>query len=158
MSPPDPFAEEDRALNRSKLHYQQRYQHLLKEGRRQEAEEVMQEGEAYYPDLHCLAEWRRYTAEGDLAAAEQAIRTAVEIHPDSVDTRMDLVETLVQRENYSGAVEQCRKVLELDPTHGPAWLCIGDCSKQQGDLPQAIVIRKRRTRLAGANASGVTSG
>jgi tetratricopeptide (TPR) repeat protein len=135
---PDPFQEEVLALMSGKQARLSRLQTLHRQGRAAEARELARQLEKEYPDVYWLVEGRGQMGRGDLAAAEQALRKAVELAPGSVEARLDLGAVLFERRNYPAAADCFRKVTELEPGHGPAYLRLGRCLAAQGDRAGAL--------------------
>jgi tetratricopeptide (TPR) repeat protein len=135
---PDPFQEEVLDLMIGKQARLSRLQTLHRQGRAAEARELARQLEKDYPDVYWLVEGRGLMARGDFAAAEHALRKAVELAPDSVDARFDLGGVLFELRKYPAAADSFRKVTELEPGHGPAYLRLGRCLTGQGDRAGAL--------------------
>ncbi|HET6576641.1 MAG TPA: tetratricopeptide repeat protein [Fimbriiglobus sp.] len=135
---PDPFQEEVLSLMSGKQARLARLQTLHRQGRDAEARELARQLETDYPDVYWLVEGRGRMTRGDFAAAEHALRKAVELAPESVDARFDLGTVLYERRNYPAAADCFRKVTELEPRHGPAYLRLGRCLEGQGERAAAL--------------------
>jgi len=135
---PDPFLEEVVSLMIGKHARLSRLQTLHLQGREAEARELAAQVEKDYPDVYWLVEGREQTRHGNLLAAEQALRKAVELAPDSVDAWFDLGTVLVQLRDLAGAADAYRKATELEPAYGPAYLQLGRCLDGQGDRAGAL--------------------
>jgi tetratricopeptide (TPR) repeat protein len=135
---PDPFQEEVLDLMIGKQARLARLQTLHRQGRSAEARELARQLEKEYPDVYWLVEGRGLMTRGDFAAAEQALRKAVESAPGSVEAHFDLGTVLFEQRNYAAAADSFRKVTELEPGHGPAHLRLGRCLLGQGDRAEAL--------------------
>jgi tetratricopeptide (TPR) repeat protein len=135
---PDPFVEETRSLMIGKQARLNRLKTLHRQGRLAEAREVARQLEDDYPDVYWLVEGREQIAKGRFAAAEQALRKALQLAPDSVDAHLDLGAVLFKQNNYRAAAECFRKATKLEPGYGPAWQSLGRCWMRQGNRPEAI--------------------
>ena len=135
---PDPFQEEVLALMIGKQARLARLQTLHRQGRAAEARELARQLENDYPDVYWLVEGRGQMTRGNFAAAERALRKAVELAPESVDARFDLGTVLFEQRNYPAAADCFRKVTELEPGYGPAYLRLGRCLVGQGDRAEAL--------------------
>src|SRR5262249_8486936 len=87
---PDPFLEEVQARMAGKQARLARLQTLHQQGREAEARALARQLEDDYPDVYWLVEGRGWMAKGDFAAAEKALRKAVQFDPESVDAHFDL--------------------------------------------------------------------
>jgi tetratricopeptide (TPR) repeat protein len=135
---PDPFQEEVQDMMIGKQARLARLQTLHRQGRDAEALELARQLEKDYPDVYWLVEGRGQMSRGDLAAAERALRKAVELAPDSVEAQFDLGTVLFEQRNYPAAADCFRKVTELEPSHGAAYLRLGRCLEAQGDRAGAL--------------------
>jgi tetratricopeptide (TPR) repeat protein len=53
------------------------------------------------------------------------------------------------RGDPTGALVSYSEALRVDPSHGPAWLGLGEVREQVGDLPEAELVYSRAIRIAG---------
>src|SRR5262245_41977874 len=135
---PDPFLEEVWSLTVGKQARLSRLQTLHEQGRDAEARALARQLEDDYPDVYWLVEGRSQMTRGDFAAAERALRKAVELAPESIDAQFDLGTALFEQRNYRAAAECFRKVAELEPSYGRAYQRLGHCLLSQGDRPEAL--------------------
>jgi tetratricopeptide (TPR) repeat protein len=135
---PDPFLEEAQALMVGKQARLARLQTLHRQGRDAEARALAGQLEDDYPDVYWLVEGRGQMTRGDFAAAERALRKAVELAPESIDVRFDLGTVLFEQRNYPAAADCFRKVIELEPGYGPAYQRLGRCLVIQGERAEAL--------------------
>lgn len=135
---PDPFLEQCTALNAGKEARLARVQQLRRQGRQAEAQTLAHQVEEEYPDVYWLVEGRVRLAEGNLTAAEAALRQAVALTPDSVEAQFDLATVLFRRQDPAGAATIFRRVTEREPDYGPAHLGLGRCLAAQGDRAAAL--------------------
>jgi tetratricopeptide (TPR) repeat protein len=134
---PDPFLREVQALQVGRDAHRARINELLEQGRGDEALAASQEAQRTYPDLYWLIEGRRFLDQGNLPAAEQALRQAVELAPDSAQGHYSLGMALLRQEKWSAAEASFRAASERDPTNGPALLGLARCLRQQGQRSAA---------------------
>jgi tetratricopeptide (TPR) repeat protein len=149
---PDPFLEEAQALLIGKQARLARLQTLHRQGRDGEARALAGQLEDDYPDVYWLVEGREQMARGNFAAAEQALRKAIELAPESVDARFDLGTALFEQRNYRAAADCFRKVTELEPGYGPAYQRLGRCLVSQGDRAEALRAFQAAVRYVPQNA------
>ncbi|MBO0699126.1 MAG: tetratricopeptide repeat protein, partial [Zavarzinella sp.] len=135
---PDQFQEEVLTLMIGKQARLSRLQTLQRQGRMAEAQELADQVEKDYPDVYWLVEGRNQIRKGNWGAAEQALRKAVELAPDSIDAWFDLGSLLSEQRDYAGAADCFRKVTEVEPSYGPAHLRLGRCLEARGDRAGAI--------------------
>jgi tetratricopeptide (TPR) repeat protein len=135
---PDPFQEEVLALMSGKQARLARLQTLHRQGRTAEARELARQLEADYPDVYWLVEGRDRRKEGNLPAAERALRKAVEFAPHSIEAHFDLGTVQFEQRNFPAAAVAFGKVTELEPGYGPAYLRLGRCLEALGDRAGAI--------------------
>jgi protein O-GlcNAc transferase len=135
---PDPFFEETLALQVGKQAGLARLHMLNRQDRIAEARTLAHRLEDQYPEIYWLVEGREQMDRGNLAAAEEALRKAVRLAPDSVDTYVDLGTVLFRQKNYGAAADCFQKVIELVPGHGAAYRSLGECQRAQGNRAAAI--------------------
>src|SRR5205823_13551627 len=102
---PDPFQEEVLSLMIGKQARLSRLQTLHRQGRDAEALALARQLEKDYPDVYWLVEGRGQKERGDLAAAERALRKAVDLAPDSVEAQFDLGTVLLEQRNHPAAAD-----------------------------------------------------
>jgi superkiller protein 3 len=149
---PDPFMEEIWSLTVGKQARLARLQSLHQQGREAEARALVRQLEEDYPDVYWLVEGRGQMVKGDLAAAEQALRKAAELAPESVDAHFDLGIVRFERRNYQGAAECFRKVTELEPGYGAAYQRLGRCRMKQGERAETLRAFQAAVRYMPQNA------
>lgn len=149
---PDPFIEEVEALRVGKHFRLARLESLHKRGRRAEARPVAAGLEEDYPDIYWLVEGRHQMKDGQWAAAERALRTAARLDPDSVDAHFDLGMVLLKQKNALAAVDCFQRVIQIEPTYGPAYQRLADCWKTQGRRPEAIQVLQTAASYMPLNA------
>jgi tetratricopeptide (TPR) repeat protein len=135
---PDPIVEETWSLRVGKQARLARLTALRQRGGASEVRTFAAKLEDDYPDVYWLVEGRLQMDKGELAAAEQALRKAVQLTPDSVDAHFDLGTTLFKQKNYRAAAECFQKVTQLEPAYGPAHQNLGRCWTLLGDRAKAI--------------------
>ncbi len=81
--------------------------------------------------------WRRaaesYVKAGEYEEALQVYRTAVKWDPDNLETRMMLVESLLDDGRFWGAENELARILEKEPNHIPALLKMGEVLFESGN-------------------------
>lgn len=144
----DPFLEEVEQLlvgRRSRLEHADR---LLAQDRPDEAVAFLQQAARDYPDADSV--WvslgRALTRQGDLAAAERALRRAVQLAPEAAEARFQLGVTLFRQEAYPAAAECFRQAAERKPGYALAYYNLGHCLRLQGDRAGAIEACHRAVR------------
>ncbi len=135
---PDPFVEETWSLRVGKQARLARLSVLRQQGRTAEVRALAAQLEDDYPDVYWLVEGRLQMDKGNLAAAEQALRRAIQLVPDSVNAHFDLGTTLVKQKNYRAAAECFQKVSQLEPAYGPAYQNLGRCWSLLGNRAEAL--------------------
>lgn len=149
---PDPYLEEAQALRVGRQARLDRLQTLHRQGRLDEARALAARLEDDYPDIYWLVEGREQKERGQLDAAEQALRKALELAPDSVDARFDLGTVLFERADYRAAAECFRRVTEMEPGHAPAHVSLGRCLARLGEREQASRAFRTALRLQPSDA------
>lgn len=135
---PDPYMEEIQSLTIGKQFRLARLQALQQQGRVAEVPPFAAKLEEDYPDVYCLVEGRQQMDKGNLEAAEQALRKATELAPDSVDAYFDLGTVLLRQKQYRAAGECFERVTKLVTNYGPAYQQLGYCWQMQGNRAEAI--------------------
>jgi tetratricopeptide (TPR) repeat protein len=117
---------------------------LERQRRYPEAIALLRELTAGPPDARVYAALGRDLAQtGDLAGAEQNLRRAVELAPDSVQNQYALSKLLLARGDAAGAADAARKALDRKPDHGLAHLLLGRALRAQGEHAKALVELRR---------------
>jgi len=77
-------------------------------------------------------------AENEPAKALLQFKRAIEVRPDYLPSRVMLAKTALQQENYPGAEEHLRKILQANGKNAEAHLDLGIAYKGQGQLDKAL--------------------
>jgi tetratricopeptide (TPR) repeat protein len=137
---PDPLAEQLQALGVGRLMTLTRAVALLRQDRIPEAIELIQQSLEDYPDMGW--DWvllgRAFLRGKNVAAAEQAFRTALQKEPNSVEAHFYLGVVLFLQSKPREAAPHFRKATELKPDYSRAYYNLGHCLKQQDDRPGAV--------------------
>jgi tetratricopeptide (TPR) repeat protein len=152
LSWPDTFVEEVQALMVGKHCRLTRLESLHERGRDTEARPIGAKLEQDYPDIYWLVEGRQQMAKGQWAAAEQALRTAIQLAPDSVDAHFNLGTVLLEQKNYQAAADAFQRVTQIEPIYGLAYQRLADCWRIQGQRAEAIRALQTATRYMPQNA------
>lgn len=72
-----------------------------------------------------------------LGEAEAAYRKGIQHAPGSIDLRYHLGLTLLTKGNMEEAIEECNRVLAVQPAHGRALWCRGVCHERRGETAEA---------------------
>ena len=86
----------------------------------------------------------------DEAIAEA--KRARELDPLSLPTSAELGAALYSARRYNEAIEQCRKILEMDPNYLLAHWWLGLAYEGEGDTPKAIAALEKAASLSGRNS------
>lgn len=81
------------------------------------------------------------------------LRRAVELEPDQVPFRFNLVQGLQQAAAYAGAIAELGVILAREPSNFFAWELAGDIAREQGDNAGAATAWQR-ARQADPTATG----
>jgi tetratricopeptide (TPR) repeat protein len=81
------------------------------------------------------------------------LRRAVELEPDQVPFRFNLVQGLQQTRAYGGAITELGVILAREPSNFFAWELAGDIAREQGDHDGAVAAW-HRARQADPTATG----
>jgi tetratricopeptide (TPR) repeat protein len=112
--------------------------------RYREAIALLRDLAAGAPDARVHAALGRDLAQaGDLAGAEQALRRAVELAPDSVPSNYALGKLLLARGDAQGAAESARRVLDRKPDHGLAHMLLGRALRERGEAARGLAELRR---------------
>jgi serine/threonine-protein kinase len=101
------------------------------------------------PGLARALDWRgaARAAMGDLDAGRADIEAALRIDPLSLDIGVTLAYVLCLERRFDDAVEQCRRVLDLEPAFEAAYLQRGQAQTAAGEFDEAIRSCERAWRL-----------
>jgi TolB-like protein/DNA-binding winged helix-turn-helix (wHTH) protein/Flp pilus assembly protein TadD len=99
------------------------------------------------PEAQLALGYERWIVTWDWAAAEVAIRRAVELDPSDGTSRRVLGHLLSQRGKQAAAVVEMRRARELNPLDSLAWALSAQVAFQGRDLPEAIALARRAILL-----------
>ena len=112
----------------------------LKQGDVTHAVALVQQAIAQYPER--LQDWlvfgKALSQAGWLVEAEDALRRAVQIEPDSVADHTELDSTLFAQAKYSEAAARYRGDLRINPMLAEAWFNMGLCLMNHRDSMGAL--------------------
>lgn len=89
----------------------------------------------YYADVL----WEQGRPKEALAQIDAALHNA----PDDIEARLRSAEMRVITRDYDGALDDVRKVIDIDPKSGPAWAMKGRILREQGELQAALAATQR---------------
>ncbi len=135
---PDRWREAIDAFRTSKGAYIARIDELGRRGDFGRLARVAAESISRYPELAHLVKGRERLSQGDLVAAERALREAVRLDPGSVDAWLSLGEALMRQGKVDAAVEAFRQATQVDSAHGGAHLQLAEALAAQGDRAAAL--------------------
>jgi tetratricopeptide (TPR) repeat protein len=137
---PDPWMEEIWQLQVGWRYQLKRADSLLGQGNLPESIGLLRRTARTYPDS--AETWRRLGAAlieaGDLAAAEQALNTAIALEPDYPEVYIQIGTVLYRQNNYRMAAACFRKAAALRPEYASAHFNLGLCLNGAGDRTGAI--------------------
>jgi tetratricopeptide (TPR) repeat protein len=81
-----------------------------------------------------------YLGFGDLARAEQALRTAVSLDEFAVGARTGLGRILLMAGRFDDAAAEFRSALEMIPSYGEAAFALVELEQGRGNLPAALSV------------------
>jgi eukaryotic-like serine/threonine-protein kinase len=93
------------------------------------------------------AEGLRLLQQGNIAAANERLRRAVELAPASAEYRNNYGWGLYREGRLGDAEREIRRVIELDPRREIAYANLGEVRAAQGDTVQAIALYERFLEL-----------
>ncbi len=122
---------------------------LLDESRSQEAIDLLTSaaGDFASPDIYDL-QGEAYSQSKDYAKAEVAYRKAVEGDPDDPGHRHGLAQALLAQDKYADALEQFKKLSELEPGSWENYLRAAQLYRRLGQFDQAESSLMRAKQLA----------
>jgi len=125
---------------------------LIDEGRPQEATDLLTRaaGEYASPDVYDLL-GDAYTQSKDYAKAEESYRKAVESDPDDPGHRHGLAQALMAQDKYVEALEQFKKLSQLEPGSWENYLRAAQLYRRLNQLDQAESSLLRAKQLAPGN-------
>lgn len=100
-------------------------------------------GHQWYADL--LAALKRS------GAAAEEMNRALELDPLSLTINMELAWIHYMARDYSRAIEQSLKTLEIEPSFSPAYHVLGLAKEQTGDLEEAVAACAKAHQYSGDN-------
>lgn len=111
---------------------------LVDEGRSQEAISLLTRaaGDSASPDVYGLL-GDAYAQMKDYPHAEEAYRQAVGGDPDDTGHRHGLAEALMEQRKYADALEQFKKLTELEPESADNYLRMAELQRRLGQMDQA---------------------
>ncbi|MGA3294045.1 MAG: tetratricopeptide repeat protein [Candidatus Acidiferrales bacterium] len=111
---------------------------LIDEGRSQEAIDLLTQtaGDSSSPDIYDLL-GDAYTQSKDFAKAEVAYRKAIDSDPDDPGHRHGLAQALLSQDKYAAALEQYKKLSELEPGTAENYLRMAQLDRRLGKLDDA---------------------
>jgi tetratricopeptide (TPR) repeat protein len=137
---PDPFNDELIDLRVDRRSRFKKATQLLAKERPAEAVEALQKLVEEFPDMDMA--WRilgrTQLQMGNLAGAEHSLKTALRLHPDSVEGQYYLGLVMLTRKKYEAAKSYLLGAIELKPDHALSHYQLARCSKEQGDRAAAI--------------------
>jgi TolB-like protein/Flp pilus assembly protein TadD len=101
------------------------------------------------PGLARALDWRGAVraAMGEMDAGRADIEAALRIDPLSLDIGVSLSHVLYLERRFDDAIEQCRRVLDLEPAFEAAYLQRGQAQTAAGEFDEAIRSCERAWRL-----------
>ncbi len=80
---------------------------------------------------------------GNLETSEVLLRKAVAMNEEFSPSRLELAQTLIMRRDLSGAVEECKRIVELDPSFTLSYIVMGDAYMELGDARSALMVYEK---------------
>jgi len=122
---------------------------LIDEGRSQEAVELLSKsaGSSSSPEIYDLL-GDAYSQGKDFSKAENAYRKAVDADPDDAGHRHGLAQSLLSQEKYAAALEQFKRLSELEPGTAENYLRMAQLYRRMGEFDQAESSLLRAKQLA----------
>jgi tetratricopeptide (TPR) repeat protein len=140
LAAPDPFNGELIKLRVDKRSRFKKATQLLAEKRLTEAAEALQKLVEEFPDMDMA--WRilgrTQLQMGDLPGAEYSLKTALRLHPDSVEGQYYLGLLSLTRKKYEVAKSYFQRAIELKPDYALAHYQLARCFSEQGERAHAI--------------------
>jgi tetratricopeptide (TPR) repeat protein len=137
---PDPFALEVAQLRTGKQAALERADKRLRQGQISEAVALLEDTVQDYPD----SDWawyllgKAFNRRHDWPAAEQALRRAAQLTPESAEIQFHRGVALSQLQKLQEATACFRKATQLKPDYDVAYHNLGQCLRRQGDCGAAI--------------------
>lgn len=79
----------------------------------------------------------------NLEISEVLLREALEMNEDFSPARLELARTLIARRDLDEAVEECKRVIERDPSFTLSYIIMGDAYLELGDARSAIMVYQK---------------
>jgi tetratricopeptide (TPR) repeat protein len=92
-----------------------------------------------------------------LSQAEAAYRDAIDLFPEYEDLHGNLAIVLADEKKYADAVDECRRILELNPDSVGARINMGAIYFDQGRLPESLDAYRDVLNVEPNNTSALTS-
>jgi tetratricopeptide (TPR) repeat protein len=98
---------------------------------------------------------------GNIDGAINAFRYALTLNPKLWEAHLNLVNMYIQKSDFPNAIEECKEVLKVKPTHKDVHLIMGNLLRAQGDLDGAVASLNKALECGanvpmGENALGLT--
>jgi tetratricopeptide (TPR) repeat protein len=129
--PGEPRIRELAARRVGKHSLTQRIGELSKTGALRDAAAITEELERRHPEVYLFVEGRNRLEGGDPAGAERALRAALDVEPNAIETKFYLGKSLADQQQFQAAEQTYRDLLADEPSYGPAWLELGRCLRRQ---------------------------
>ena len=146
---PDPFLVEINQFRTGLTAMADNAESWLGQGYVSNAVALMQQAVTQYPERGqaWLVFGKALRQAGDAAAAERALRRAVQLDPDSVAAQTELGSALFAQARYSDAEVSYREAVRINPKLAEAWFNLGLCLINQRDSEHAIEAFQNATRF-----------
>lgn len=105
-----------------------------------------------YATLHHWHSLCWLAARGQAAEAVEELEWAIRLDPISLPILADLALAHILSGDDAAAIEQCRRVMELDDTYHRAYWFLGLAREQQGDFQGAMEALEKALALCGGSA------
>jgi hypothetical protein len=99
-----------------------------------------------------VAEADRLLEHGQAAKAEKLYNQALAGKPDGVAARTGIAYVLLDRQRHFKAIETFRRVLDTQPTYGPALFGIAESYRARGDAAQALAAYRQYLSISPSGA------
>jgi tetratricopeptide (TPR) repeat protein len=137
---PDPYLERMHAHQTGLTGLGRRATQLLKAGRGEEGQKILEELVRRYPDSAKARAGlgRMYVLRNLPAEAEVHLREALRLDPSNNEARYHLATSLLRQKKLTEAVTVFRRVVEAEPDQADAHLKLAECLHRLGDKEAAV--------------------
>lgn len=149
---PDPYEADAFGRQSGMFNNIERANDLRMQGEAAKSSQLNNQTEQQHPELYWMVEGRLCLQNGDLAAAEDALRKSLKISPEFIEAQYWLAQVLLKAGKHDQAADSFRKVIQMEASYAPAYVGLGHCLDKQRRTAEAVVELQNAIRYMPANS------